>query len=578
MTPTLAREANAPTIFFFLASLPERKDRPRFFVPQPGGGFAPITWGELATGCEKLASFLLDRGVTKGSAVAVCANTRWEWAAAAIALMAAQGALVPVYPTLPPSQLAHILGHSEASVLFVENAEQLARVLSVWDRLRVRTIITMTDIDVRPLAQQCGLDSDRLAAMTFGWQQATAQGGDSLAKAPSRVEQARERIELEDVAYLVYTSGTTGLPKGVPLTHLNVGVSGADWMACNGSLVKDGDVDILWLPMAHLYGLGQFFLGNNAGFVSYFADPARALALMMEQRPHVFMSVPIFWEKLMLFARAASPEPAAQYEKLRAITGGRLRFCLSGGAGLAKEVKEFFYRAGILIIEGYGLTECSPNLTMNRHDDFDFDTVGKPVPSVELKIAADGEIVAKGANIFKGYYRDPEATRAVFDADGWFHTGDLGAFTANGFVKIIGRKKDILVTAGGKNVPPANIEIKFKDFPLITQAMVYGDGKKYLTALIDIDDGVARAQLAAANADVGRSVRDNQTVVAWVQAAVDAVNRDLASYETIKKFVIAPAPLSVEDNLLTPTLKLKRAAVTKRYQRELEQLYQQAKE
>jgi long-chain acyl-CoA synthetase len=226
-----------------------------------------------------------------------------------------------------------------------------------------------------------------------------------------------------------------------------------------------------------------------------------------------------------------------------------------------------------MIIEGYGLTECSPTLTMNRRDDFDFDTVGKPFPSVELKLAPDGEILAKGPNVFAGYYKDAAATRAIFDREGWLHTGDLGRLTDAGFLQIIGRKKEILVTAGGKNVPPQNIELRFKDDPLIAHVVVCGDGRKYLTALVDIDEDVARQRLEGQGTAANGSLRDHPEVRRWVAERVESVNGDLARYETLKKFVIAEAPFTVEAGLLTASLKVRRQAVCERFRRQLESLY-----
>jgi long-chain acyl-CoA synthetase len=564
---------NAAKIFFTQAEREDLADRPRVMVPTAEGGWLPVTWRQLSTRVQRLASFLMDRGVDAGSKVAILSSTRLEWGVGVLALMAARGSLVPVYPSLTSEHLAHILGHSDSEVLIVETEDQLRKVLAVWDRLALHTVLTIEPMDVQAAAFDAGLDPAAVASRCFPLLQAEELGGSTLEAAPRRVLDRTAQIQLEDVAYLVYTSGTTGLPKGVPLTHFNVGMSGVDWIEVNGPLVQQGDVDVLWLPMSHLYGLGQFFLGNQIGFLTYLSDPLKVLTLLPAVRPHVFMSVPVYWEKLMQLSQAAANDEPGQHEALMRLTGGRLRFCLSGGAGLAREVKEFFHRAGILIIEGYGLTECSPNLTMNRHDDFDFESVGKPVPRVQLTLAPDGEILAKGPNVFSGYYKDPAATAEIFDEEGWLHTGDLGRFNAQGFLQIIGRKKEILVTSGGKNIPPANIELRFKEYPLVAQLMVYGDGKKYLTALVDINEEVARARLQAAGADLSTPVRQHPEVLRWVEETIAEVNEGLASFETIKKFYVVPEALTVENNMLTPTLKLKRQSIAKRYRDPLEALY-----
>ncbi|MBK8714815.1 MAG: AMP-binding protein [Deltaproteobacteria bacterium] len=254
---------------------------------------------------------------------------------------------------------------------------------------------------------------------------------------------------------------------------------------------------------------------------------------------------------------------------LQASTGGRLRFCLSGGAGLARAVKESLYAAGVLVIEGYGLTETSPTLTLNRPDAFRFDSVGRPLPSVELQLADDGEILARGPSVFRGYHDDPEATAAAFTDDGWFKTGDVGRWTEDGFLQIIDRKKEILVTAGGKNVPPANIERLFADDPVFRHVLVYGDGKKYLVAGVWLDDEVLDARVGAVTDRAQRAA----AAAAVVQAAVDRVNTQLASFEQIKRFRVFEAPLTVAGGLLTTTLKVRRKQVYASFRDGFEELY-----
>jgi long-chain acyl-CoA synthetase len=279
------------------------------------------------------------------------------------------------------------------------------------------------------------------------------------------------------------------------------------------------------------------------------------LDLLPGVAPQVFMSVPQYWEKI---ARAVTAHGAGRdtADAVRRVTGGRLRFCLSGGAGLKVEIKQLLHAHGVLIIEGYGLTETSPTLTLNRADAFRFDTVGKPLPSVEVKLADDGEILARGPNVFAGYYKDPGATAAAFTKDGWFCTGDVGRWTEDGFLQIIDRKKDILVTAGGKNVPPANIEAKFVDDPVIERAVIYGDARPYLVAAV-----WTRAEVPP-----GERAR-------LVAARIDAINGELARHETIKRHFIADRPLTVDDGTLTSSLKLRRKVVYERLRDHFEALY-----
>jgi long-chain acyl-CoA synthetase len=377
-------------------------------------------------------------------------------------------------------------------------------------------------------------------------------------------------IDLDAPAVMLYTSGTTGNPKGVPLTHNNVGVNGRDWLVCNGPVIDEDAVDLLWLPFSHIFGFGEACLGNTLGFTTYMSDPASVLSRLPEVKPSVFMSVPAYWEKIAMSV-ATEPTTDKRKAKMAELTGGRFQFCLSGGAGLKREVKELFHECGVLIIEGYGLTETSPTLTLNRPDRFRFDTVGIPLPSVELKLAEDGEILAKGANVFSGYHKDPEATRAAFTEDGWFKTGDVGRWTEDGFLQIIDRKKDILVTAGGKNVPPVNIELRFADEPLFTHVVVYGDGKRFLTAGVWINEGVAKTLVGA---DWDEPSKRDAALHKLVQERVDKVNAQLASYESIKKFVIMPTPLTVEGGLLTASLKVRRKKVYEAFKRQFEGLYE----
>jgi long-chain acyl-CoA synthetase len=282
--------------------------------------------------------------------------------------------------------------------------------------------------------------------------------------------------------------------------------------------------------------------------------------VLPEVEPQVFFSVPAYWEKIARAMQAGPDSLDARKEALRRVTGGRLSFCLSGGAGLKVEIKELLHAAGLLVIEGYGLTETSPTLTLNRPDAFRFDTVGKVVPSVEVKLDVDGEILAKGDSVFGGYFKDPGATAAAFTEDGWFRTGDVGRWTDDGFLQIIDRKKDILVTAGGKNIPPANIEAKFVDDPVIERVVVYGDARPYLVAAVWV----------RADAMADAPVDERQRAVA---ARLDQINAELARYESIKRHFISELPLTVDNGLLTSSLKLRRKAVYERLRDRFEALY-----
>lgn len=558
-------------------SLADRKSRVRFMVPAPAGDWKSVTWGAFAQEILEIALFL-GTFLEYGDRGAVYAPNRVEWGSAALAIQAAGGVIVPIYPASTSEQAAYVASHSDAKVIFVDTPALLGRLLGCWTALEnVERVVVLDDgIDVAKVhaaAREKGVavpPFEDVERKVIAWSRARAIGADEHKADPKAFEARMNAISLDQPGLMLYTSGTSGNPKGVPLTHRNVAVNGLDWMKCNAPLIEEGAVDILWLPMSHIFGFGELCLGNTFGWTSYLSDPATCLTRLPEVKPSVFFSVPSHWEKLAVQAMHEAT-PKARLEKFKAVTGGKLKFCLSGGAGLKREVKDFFYSCGVLMIEGYGLTETSPTLTLNRPEAFRFDSVGKPLPSVELKLAEDGEILAKGANVFGGYHKDPEATREAFTPDGWFKTGDVGRFTDDGFLQIVDRKKDILVTAGGKNVPPANIEIRFKDDPLVAHVVVYGEGKKFLVCGVWLNDEAVKATLK----DTAAEARD-AAVRALVQKRIDQVNGELASYETLKKFVIVPEPLTVENELLTASFKVRRKKVYDRFRDLFESLYDDA--
>jgi long-chain acyl-CoA synthetase len=557
-------------------TLADRRTRPRFFLPSEDGDWRAVTWGAHAQQIRDVALFLAAVGVKGGERACVFAPNRVEWMAAALGIQAAGGVMVPVYASSTAEQAAYVVAHSDARVLFVDTAPLMARVLAAWDAYgAVERIVVIDDtLDVGKIAGELRERGERvppfaeLERKVVPWSRACAIGRGREQEDGRAFERTMQGVSLDQPGMMLYTSGTSGNPKGVPLTHRNVAVNGLDWLESNAPLLTEGDVDLLWLPMSHIFGFGEACLGNTLGFTTYLGDPRTVLAQLPVVRPSVFMSVPLVWEKIAT-AMAGGATPEARRAKLGEVTGGRLRFCLSGGAGLKREVKELLYEHGLLVLEGYGLTETSPTLTLNRPDAFRFDTVGKPLPAVELKLAEDGEILARGPSVFGGYHKDAEATRDAFTPDGWFKTGDVGRFTDDGFLQIVDRKKDILVTAGGKNVPPANIEQRFADDPFVAHVVVYGDGRKYLVAGVWPNEAVVDAHLAASGvrADGAEAVR------ALVQRRIDQVNAQLASYETIKRFAVMTRPLTVEGGMLTPTLKVRRKKVYEAFREELEALY-----
>jgi long-chain acyl-CoA synthetase len=532
--------------------LATHRHRVRFQV-RTQGAWQPVTWGQFALQIRGVARWLVEHELEAGDRIAIFAHNSVAWASAALGAQTAGAVLVPIYPASTVDQVAYILDHAEIRYVFVAGAEQVGKLEKARSQLtRPPEVI---DLD------GCSWAADAPVASERSIRAASARD----AAAPTLVDARLGALDVDQPAQMLYTSGTSGNPKGVPLTSRNVGRNGADWLLCNAPLLEEGDRDLLWLPMSHIFGFGELCLGNLLGWETYLASPADVLDLLPGVAPQVFMSVPAYWEKI---ARAIVAGPGAsaaegseqrtlaRREALRRVTGGRLRFCLSGGAGLKLEIKQLLHECGVLIIEGYGLTETSPTLTLNRPGDFRFDSVGKPVPSVELKLDTDGEILARGENVFSGYFKDPGATAAAFTEDGWFRTGDVGRWTEDGFLQIIDRKKDILVTAGGKNVPPANIEAKFVDDPVIERVVVYGDARPYLVAAVWVRPEVP--------------LDDRNRLV---DSRLSEINAELARYETIKRHFVAEMPLTVENGTLTSSLKLRRKAVYDKLRDRFEALY-----
>ncbi len=590
---------NIPQMFFARAA--SRGQRPAQLVKQ-GGVWQALSWQAMSDNVRNIAKGLLTLGLQAGDRVALLAHSRAEWVQCDLGIMAAAGITVPVYPSLLPEQVAYILHNAEATLACVDTPAQLEKLLQVRAELpALRHIVLM---EGQPPHADPGIVS---------LQELMTQG----AAAPPHTAQLDERLRgltPDHEATYVYTSGTTGPPKGVVQTHGNhlfmVQSCGAIIAA------QEGDVNLLFLPLAHSFARLEAFLGLYVGLTTAFAESIDALAEnMREVRPMLVFSVPRVYEKIYARVQAAGnsgaplkralfqwcvgigrqvstlqqrrqPIPAGLrlrqrlahqlvFKKLHQTVGGRLRYFVSGGAPLAQDITEFFHAAGMLILEGYGLTETCPALTANRYDQYKFGTVGTAIPGVELRLAADGEIVARGPNIAKGYYKRPEATAEVFLEAGWFATGDIGEIDPEGFLRITDRKKDLLVTAGGKNIAPQNLENLLKADPYISQAMVYGDRRPYLTALLtlDLDETCRYARAHGIAADTAPALAAHPQIHQLIAARVAQINQQLAAYETIKKFIIAPTDFTPESGELTPTLKVKRKVVTQMYQEQLDRLY-----
>jgi long-chain acyl-CoA synthetase len=466
-----------------------------------------------------------------------------------------------------------VLEHSDAIGVLVEDEAQRAKIADVT----LEHVLSFADLD-----------------------ELRARGREFAAANPGALAEAEAQIGEEDIFTFIYTSGTTGPPKACMIRHRNY----YEMATCIDQVPEfalGDDVMLLYLPLAHNFGRLMHLLGAHKGFTTAFCpDPLRVAEAMPAVRPTLLPSVPRLYEKvhtavLAQFEQVHGPrrrlldwalgvgrqvselrqrgEPVPRglalrhrladrlvYSKIKDRLGGRLRLGISGGAPLAKEIAEFFHSIDILIIEGWGLTECTTAASVNRPGRFRFGTVGPALPKFDVRIADDGELLIRSETVFAGYYKDPEATREVLGEDGWLRSGDLGSIDADGFISITDRKKDILITAGGKNVAPANLENALKNAPLVSQALVLGDRRPYVAALITVDSEVADG---LAPEEVERRV----------QAVVDGVNAELSRFEQIKRFRVLARDFTAEDGEVTPTLKLKRRVVAEHFASEIEELY-----
>ncbi|WP_437905790.1 long-chain fatty acid--CoA ligase [Sorangium sp. So ce327] len=577
-----------------------RPEAPAHYVKE-GGFWRMTSFREYAGEVRRAGKALLALGLEPGATVSLLGFNRPEWVVLHVACMAIGGAPAGIYTTCSPEEVRHVVRHAGSQVVLVEDRAQLEKVLCQWDRLpQLSWVVLMRGAEFA---------RDPRDPRILAWDEFLARGdrvSDEL------LDQRLDALEPNGLATLLYTSGTVGPPKGVMLSHENLTRSadmGARLIPCSSR-----DITLSYLPLSHV--AEQMFtihIPASVGAAVYFAESMAALAdNLKEVRPTAFFGVPRVWEKLRdgidaklsgakglqkimldqarrvglqhseLRARGEPPGPllALQhrafdtlvYAKVKAAVGlGRAHAFSSGAAPIAKEVLEFFASLDILITEVYGQSEVTGATSYNMPGRTKLGSVGPSVPGMDVKIADDGEILVKGPTVFLGYYKEPEATAQAL-VDGWLHSGDLGRFDEEGFLHITGRKKEILITAGGKNISPKNIEEALKRHDLIAEAVVVGDGRKFLTALLVLaPDAVKRL---SAERGLGRDLSHaSPEIREAVQRAVDEVNGELAQVETIKKFSILPRGFTIEDGELTPTLKIKRRNVSQNFAREIEAMY-----
>jgi long-chain acyl-CoA synthetase len=546
----------------------QQRTTPAYLV-QDGNEWREVSWQEAAEIVDELAHGLLALGVRRGDAFAILASTKLEWALFDFALAHVGAVGAPVYMNSSPKDAAYVVRHSEAIGVLCEDETQRTKL----DGVELQHVLTFADLD-----------------------DLRARGREHAAAHPNAVNEAADAIQEDDLFTYIYTSGTTGPPKACMITHRNY-YEMADKVRQIEDFTVSGDTMLLYLPLAHNFGRLMHLHGPHVGYTLAFCpDPYAVADALPVVKPTVFPSVPRVYEKIHTgvtakFAEASGAKrklidwalhvgrrvsalqqegkdipPALRlqhrladklvYAKVKDRMGGRIRICISGGAPLAKEIIEFFHAIDVLILEGYGLTECTTAATVNWPTRYRFGSVGPAMPGVELKIADDGEVLIKTSTIFAGYFKDPEATREMLPGDGWLRSGDLGHLDDDGFLTITDRKKDILVTAGGKNVAPQNIENGLKAHPVISQALVVGDRRPYIAALITLSEGVDPAEARFE-----------------VEHIVENVNEELSRFEQIKRYLILPRDFTVEDGEVTPTLKLKRRVCQEHFADEIEALY-----
>jgi len=585
-----------PGILPYMERICPRHD---LFLARSEGVFVPISTAEFSRRVRRFSLGLRRLGLRPGVKVALLSENRPEWIMADLAILCAGGITVPIYTSLLPDQIGHLLSDSEAEIVVCSTRELGLKIDAVRGRIPRLAHAVLVDDAAGP----------GFSSMT----EVESQGALEERLRPEAFEQAVSAVRPEDPASIIYTSGTTGEPKGVLLSHGNI-VSNI--RATDAVIHFDqGDTALSFLPLSHiLERMATYCLLAKGASIAYAGSVETVAADMLDVRPTIMISVPRLFEKIyakvmeqvlagsaakkaiffwalgigrtrarrVVSGKALSRGLAFRYgvarrlvfSKILARTGGRIRYFVCGGAPLSEDIDEFFYAAGLLVLPGYGLTETSPILSGNTPDVFRFGTVGKPLPGVEIRIAEDGEILARGPNVMLGYYKKEEATRTAMEG-GWFHTGDIGIFDEDGFLIITDRKKDLIVTSGGKNVAPQPIESLLLASPYIRSAVVVGNGRKFVSALIVPDFEKLEAYVAENSmpASSRTELIGREEIVGFMLAEVQRATPQLAPYERIKRIILLERDFGLEEGEITPTLKVRRAFVEAKYKAIIDRLY-----
>ncbi|MDA0986020.1 MAG: long-chain fatty acid--CoA ligase [Bacteroidetes bacterium] len=567
------------------------------------GIYKSISYKELYNSVRSFANGLISMGISNSDKVGIISENRPEWFVSDMATVSIGAIDVPIYPTLTPKQIEFILNDAGISVVIVSNQTQLNKILKIIaDVKNLKTIIVMNET------------FESTFSNTIQFNKIIELGNEFEKTNSDKLDNLISHVKPEDLITIIYTSGTTGNPKGVMLTHNNL-MANITATAKEIS-IDDTDRTVSFLPLCHIFErMGGYYTVFGCGSTIAYAESVETVRdNLLEVNPTIMTAVPRFFEKVQsrLLKQVDSGSPlkkkifywamevgkeflsasktgkvsgglsfkhkianALVYKKLKHRMGGKLKFFISGGAALPKPLGEFFASIGITIIEGYGLTETSPVLTLNRLNDYNFGTVGKPLPDVQIKIADDGEILAKGPNLMKGYYNNIAATNEVIDSDGWFHTGDIGMFDENKNLVITDRKKHLFVSSGGKNIAPQIVENKIIQSKYIDQILLIGDKKMFCSALIvpEFENLKDFAKNENINFLTHQELIKDEKIVSLFSNEIDRFQKDLANFERVRRFRLLADPFTIENNELTPTQKVKRKVVEEKYSQLIEEMY-----